>query len=269
MKKITALFAICLMLTGTACTKKQTNDQSIPQSDTVTTVQEETEQPDPLSPDNTTTSAAKTTAKSSVTTSAMTTTGKNAGTEAPTEQADPLGGGAFSYDDNGAIVFDSPEEKLDDAVMISAAQKLFESACQTYWKFLINCPYELDYSDYVENDFKWQFYKVKDSDVHSMADVERDFNKVFSSRYPNDLSTNYRESNGSVYALNGERGAHLYYSASKITGIESRTDDEIFFTVENYYDGSDFSDEPYSETDTFSMVLEDGIWKAGRFTLPY
>ena len=100
--------------------------------------------------------------------------------------------------------------------MMSAAQKLFESACQTYWKFLINCPYDLDYSDYVENDFKWQFYRIKNPDVHSMADVERDFNKVFSSRYSNDLSANYRESNGSVYALNGERGAHLYYSASKI-----------------------------------------------------
>ena len=153
--------------------------------------------------------------------------------------------------------------------MISAAQRLFDSACQTYWKFLINCPYDLDYSDYVENDFKWQFYRITNSDIHSMADVERDFNKVFSSRYPNNLSTNYRESNGSVYALNGERGAHLYYSASKITGIDSRTDDEIIFTVENYYDGSDFSDEAYSETDTFSMVFEDGIWKVGKFTLPY
>ena len=60
-----------------------------------------------------------------------------------------------------------------------------------------------------------------------------------------------------------------YYSASKITDIQSKTDDEIFFTVENYYDGSDFGDDSYSETDTFSMVLENGTWKAGQFTLPY
>lgn len=267
MKKTIALLSVCLMLAGTSCTRRTENSQASQQSQAVTTVQEATEQPDPLSPENTT--SAKTTSSTTATTTAVTTSEKAAKTEAATEQADPLGGGAFSYDDNGAIVFDKPEEKQDDAVLISAAQKLFESACQTYWGFLINCPYDLDYSSYVENDFGWQFYKVTNSDVKSMADVERDFGKVFSSRYPNELSTNYRESNGAVYAINGERGAHLYYSASKITSLDSRTDDEIFFTVENYYDGSDFGDESYSETDTFSMVLEDGIWKAGKFTLPY
>ena len=271
MRKFIALISVCAMLTGTACAKKpESGQQSSEQSKAVTTVQEATEQPDPLAPSETTTSAAASvTTTSAVTTTSVTTSGKDTVTEAPTEQPDPQGAGVFSYDDNGAIVFDKPQEKQDDTVLMSAAQKLFESACQTYWKFLVNCPYSLDYSSYVENDFGWQFYKVTDPDVHSMADVERDFCKVFSRRYPNELSTNYRESNGAVYAINGERGSHLYYSASKITDIQSKTDDEIFFTVENYYDGSDFGDESYSETDTFSMVLEDGIWKAGQFTLPY
>ena len=36
------------------------------------------------------------------------------------------------------------------------------------------------------------------------------------------------------------------------------------------YDGSDFGDESYTQTDEFSVVIEDGnVWKAGRFVLPY
>ena len=44
---------------------------------------------------------------------------------------------------------------------------------------------------------------------------------------------------------------------------------EALGSAYSYINGSDFGDESYSETDTFSMVLEDGIWKAGKFTLPY
>ena len=273
MKKIIALLSVCMVISSVSCAAKQTeSSQNSEQSAAVTDVQEATEQPDPLAPENTrtTTSAVSTATTTAVTTSVSASDTRSAvTTQAVTEQPDPQGAGIFSYDDSGAIVFDKPEEKQDDAVLMSAAQKLFESACQTYWKFLVNCPYSLDYSSYVENDFKWQFYKITDPDIHSLADVERDYCKVFSERYPNSLSDNYRESNGAVYALNGERGAHLYYSASKITDIQSKTDDEIFFTVENYYDGSDFGDDSYSETDTFSMVLENGTWKAGQFTLPY
>ena len=272
MKKAVILLSAGIIMSGllSSCQgKKNENEQGSQLSQTVTTTQGATEQPDPLSPDRTTSavSTLSTTKTSAVTT--VSTTSSAGKKDVVTEQPDPMGGGAFSYDDSGAIVFDKPEEKQDDAVLISAAQKLFESACDTYWNFLVSCPYDLDYSSYVENDFGWQFYKITNAGINSIADVENDYCKVFSRRYPNELSTNYRESNGAVYAMNAERGAHLYYSASKITEIQSKSSDEIVFTVENYYDGSDIGDEAYSETDTFSMVLENGAWKAGKFNLPY
>lgn len=268
MKKITAAAVACVIIAGalSGCSRKPAESGAQVTSSSVTTTQEETEQPDPLAVKETTSAVSST---SSDTTTA--TTAAAATTSAPkvTEQPDPLGGGAFSYDDNGAVRFDEPSSDKDDAVLISAAQKLFESACKTYWSYMINCPYELDYNSYIENDFGWQYYKIITPGITAFADVERDYGKVFSDRYPNDLATNYREHEGAVYAINGDRGAHLYYSASKITGIESRSADEIIFTVENYYDGSDFGDESYSETDTFSAVIDGDTWKVGRFTLPY
>lgn len=267
MKGYTAVITACLMVTGafSGCSRKTSSESPKLDVPAVTTAQEATQQPDPLAAATSATTAVTTvTSAAAVTSAAVTAT-----VQPVTAEPDPLGGGAFSYDDNGAVVFDTPVDTQNDAVLIAAAQKLFDSACKTYWNYLVDCPYDMDYSSYVENDFGWQFYKVTTAGINSFADVEKDYGKVFSSRYPNDLSTNYREQNGAVYALNGSRGAHLYYSASKITDVQSKTDDEIFFTVENFYDGSDFGDESYSETDVFSVVIEGDTWKVGRFTLPY
>ncbi len=268
MKRFTSAMIACVIIAGalSGCSRKNAESAAPVTSSSALTTQEETEQPDPFSVTETTSTV------SAVSSSASTSsTSTAAATSAPkvTEQPDPLGGGAFSYDDNGAVVFEESSSDKDDAVLMSAAQKLFESACKTYWSYMINCPYELDYNSYIENDFGWQYYKIISPGITSFADVERDYGKVFSDRYPNDLATNYREHEGAVYAINGDRGAHLYYSASKITDIESRSADEIVFTVENYYDGSDFGDESYSETDTFSVVIDGDTWKAGKFTLPY
>ena len=80
----------------------------------------------------------------------------------------------------------------------------------------------------------------------------------------------YLELDGAVYALNGQREINPYYSVSKIVDIQSQTNDEIFFTVENHYEGTDISpNEPYSEKDTFSMVISENKIRAGQFKLPY
>ncbi|MBR6792253.1 MAG: hypothetical protein IKM49_03925 [Ruminococcus sp.] len=159
----------------------------------------------------------------------------------------------------------------DDNTVLSEAQKLFEMACDTEWKFHVGCPYKLDPTQYVTNNFGWEFYLVTDSGINSVADVEQDYYKVFSESYGNDLSELYMEKNGRVYALDGARGGDIYYTGSKITEIKSRTDTEIFFTVENYYSGDDFTGEgAYTEKTEFSAVIgKDGAWRAGEFTLPY
>lgn len=187
-------------------------------------------------------------------------------------QPDPLGDGSFSYDSNGAVHFESEPDMSDDKLLISVAQALFESACHTQWNFTVGCPYEVDVNSTVQNGFGWNYYKITDENIKSLSDVENDYYKVFSERYPNeDLNMLYLEYEGNVYALNGQREMNIYYSVSRIKNVQSRTDDEIFFTVENLFEGTDKNpNEDYSEEDTFSVVVSpDGTWKVGKFTLPY
>lgn len=176
----------------------------------------------------------------------------------------------YTYDEHGAVVLDTSKEH-SDATLIAAAQALFESACETEWRYTVGCPYEVDYNTYIENEFEWQFYKITNSNITSFADIEADYYKVFSSEYPNKLADLYKEKDGAVYALCGERGSDLYYVESVITGISEKTDSKITFTVENHYSGTDFTgEEPYSETDEFTVVVyDDGTWRAGEFNLPY
>lgn len=160
---------------------------------------------------------------------------------------------------------------MDDSGLIKVAQMLFETACDFQWKLTVGCPYEIDMDSTVQNGFGWTYYKITDSNVHSLADIEDLYYGVFSDRYPNeDLKILYLDFEGDVYALNGLREKNIYYSHSEIKNIQSRTDDEIVFTVENYFDGTDMNpEEPYSETDTFSIVTAGNKTRVGQFRLPY
>ena len=188
-------------------------------------------------------------------------------------QPDPLGAGAFAYDESGAVQFTEETESTDDQTLISAAQALFESACQTEWNFTVGCPQAIDDGNVIKNgSYDWIYYKIADENIKTLADIKNDYYSVFSDRYSHeDLDMLYIERNGDVYAMNGKREMNAYYSMSRITGIESRTNDEIFFTVEHQFEGNDQNpNTPYSENDTFSIVISpDGKWKAGKFRLPY
>ena len=212
-----------------------------------------------------TSATASTTAKTTATTVSTTVT-----TTAKAAQADPLGGGAFTYNEDGAVVFEADKDKVDDRTLIAAAQALFESACNTQMSFTVGCPFDVDYNDIAQNDMGWSFYRITDSKIKTFSDMEKEYYKVFSSRYPcAELSKLYLEKDGSLYALCGNRGGNIFYSSSKVTEIKSKSDDEIVFSVDNFYDGSDYGDESYTETDDFSVVIENGVWKAGQFVLPY
>lgn len=189
-------------------------------------------------------------------------------TEAPTESK--TNNAVHSLDDNGAVVLEKKEEYDDDA-LIAAAQDLFISACNTEWKYTVGCPYNVDYNSFINNEFDWQFYKITDKNITSFKDIESDYYKVFSSEYQNKLADLYKEKDGNVYALCGERGSNVYYSGSEITAIKNKNDKEITFTVVNHYSGSDFTgNEPYTETEDFSVIIyDDGTWRAGKFKLPF
>ena len=259
MKKIISLIAAAsLAAAAVSCGEKTGKSPNTAKKKPTSAAAEQTET---TVTDTTVTTTAKTTTSAAST--ATTTT-------APTTQPDPLGGGAFSYNEDGALVFEADSKDADDKTLIAAAQALFESACSTQMKFTVGCPYSMDSNDTIENDMGWKYSRITDSNIKSFSDLENEYNKVFSSRYPcKELKQLYIEKDGSLYALGGNRGANIYYSSSKITSIISKSDDEIVFSVDNFYDGSDFGEESYTETDNFSVVIEDGVWKAGEFVLPY
>ncbi len=285
MKKfVMAFLAVALIISSCGCEKKQTdNNADTSQSTESSEIPQETIQPDPqavkysstVSTTKTTTVTTKTTG--TATTSVTATTVPAAGSTATSSeneefsQPDPLGAGSFSYDSDGALQFTEEPETDNEQLMMSAAQALFESACRYQWIYTVGCPYEIDTESVVENGFGWKYYKITDENIHSISDIENDYHKVFSERYPNeDLKMLYLELDGEIYALNGQREMNPYYSVSKIVDIQSQTDDEIFFTVENYYEGTDVSpDEPYSEKETFSMVIAGNKTRVGQFRLPY
>ena len=267
-KAIAALLAVSMMTAAAGCGKNKDSSESaaLKPADFENTSSTEW-QPDPLA-----SSEAESTAEAS--SEAKT----EASSEAPSTQSqpdkpveiDPLGGGAFTSDENGAIVFDGDISGKDDRLLMAAGQALFDSACKTEWQFHFGCPYTTDPNNYITNDFGWRYMLITTPGITSLSDVLADYYKVFSDRYPAELDE-YIEKDGAVYALAPARGGNVFYSASKITAIQSRTEDEIVFTVVNYYDGSDIDGSaPYTETDSFIAVISpDGTWKAGKIRLPY
>ena len=195
-------------------------------------------------------------------------------TETDTEeeqQLDPLANSAFSYDESGAVVLKKDISELDEAELLSAGQALFQSACRTEWSYTVGCPYELDNDDFIENDFGWQYHRIITPGISSYSDVLRDYHKVFSDTHEGQLADLYIEKDGAVYALSAARGQDLYYTASKVTSVKERNMNEIVFSVESFYSGSDMSpDTPTSKTNDFSAVIgSDNKLYAGQFVLPY
>ncbi|HAE52079.1 MAG TPA: hypothetical protein DCG30_02340 [Ruminococcus sp.] len=177
----------------------------------------------------------------------------------------------IEVDNNGAVVVNNDMLSLSDDELKAAAQTLYESACKTEWSYTVGSPYAINYDESIENELGWKYYMIITDGINSIADVEKDYYKVFSHKYPNALAETFMESGGHVYALNGSRGTNIFYINSKITSIDSKGDDEIMFTVTSYYDGSPYDDSgSYEDAAEFSMVRDDdGTWKAGKFRLPY
>ena len=182
-----------------------------------------------------------------------------------TEPADE----SFEIDENGAVIMEVQDE-TDDSELISAGQILYEKACETDFRYHVGCPYNLDYNTYIENEYGWPYYLVTDEGYTSIADVEKDYYKIFAEENGNDLSEIYMEQDGRVYALDGARGANIFYESSEVTGIIERTDNKIVFSVDNHYTGDDRNPEnSLTETEQFSVIIHDGEWRVGEFYLPY
>ncbi len=175
----------------------------------------------------------------------------------------------FETDDNGAVIMEVHDD-TEDSEIISAAQELYENACETEFRYHVGCPYNLDYNSYVENSYGWQYYLVTDEGYTTIADVEKDYYKKFAEENGSDLSEIYIEQDGRLYAFDGERGANVFYESSEVTGIIEKSDNKIVFSVDNHYTGNDIDPgTPVTETEQFSVVIKDGEWRVGEFYLPY
>lgn len=270
-------FSAVLCLSA-GCGKKASIASSTLSSETptapVSASEEIITQSDPLAPTTETLQQQDTTAVVSDAAGSVETTNSQpteTAAEEEQQQLDPLANSAFSYDENGAVVLKKDISELDEAELLSAGQALFQSACRTEWSYTVGCPYELDNEDFIENDFGWQYHRILAPDVSSYSDVLRDYHKVFSDTHEDQLADLYIEKDGAVYALSAARGQDLYYTASKVTSVKERNMNEIVFSVESFYSGSDMSpDTPTSKTNDFSAVIgSDNKLYAGQFVLPY
>lgn len=266
--------ALCL---SAGCGKKASIASSTLSSETptapVSAAEEIITQSAPLAPTTEAPQQQDTTAVVSGSAGSVETTNSQS-TETDTEeeqQLDPLANSAFSYDESGAVVLKKDISELDEAELLSAGQALFQSACRTEWSYTVGCPYELDNDDFIENDFGWQYHRIITPGISSYSDVLRDYHKVFSDTHEGQLADLYIEKDGAVYALSAARGQDLYYTASKVTSVKERNMNEIVFSVESFYSGSDMSpDTPTSKTNDFSAVIgSDNKLYAGQFVLPY
>lgn len=176
---------------------------------------------------------------------------------------------SFSLGTNG-VKINSDINQDDDKDLISVATDLYKLACDTEWNYHVGCPYDIDTNSTIESDFGWEYSLITDPSISTFSDVEKDYYKVFSESYGNDLDELFIEKNGNVYALAGDRGADIYYKGFKVTGVAAKSSTEILFNVENYY--ADNADDNYTvpvDECTFSIVRKGESWRVGKFSLPY
>ena len=147
MKKILAAAAAVMLCLSAGCGKKTSKASESDTAETTSASAETTsvEAESQTEASSSTDTDIQTTSSGAVSSDTVTTT---AGSSEKPVQPDPLGGGVFKYNEDGAVVFTEDPASQEDTVLISAAQALFESACRTEWSYTVGCPYELDSEDY-------------------------------------------------------------------------------------------------------------------------
>lgn len=159
-----------------------------------------------------------------------------------------------------------------DDDLISLAKSLHDVACEMAWNYYHGTPYVLDYDNYTQDEYGNTYFLVEDENITSLEDVKNDWLEIFSSKYNEpDFGNKFLEKDNRVYVNDGSRGADIYYDHTDITELVSTSEDgkEVFFkAVSQYVDPNDNSITE-TKTDEFSIILEDGSYHVGKFTLPF
>jgi hypothetical protein len=157
----------------------------------------------------------------------------------------------------------------DEEQLLELATSLYSVACDMYWNYYVGSPYPLDYDDSIQTDYGTLF-AVDDDDIKTLDDVKQHWFEVFTSSVdPEDFDGSFAERNGKLYSSDGDRGSNIYYDSTEVTEIVSIVDNEITFNAVSHYVDPNGNADGYDETDEFSIILEDGAYHVGKFTLPY
>ncbi|MGN1481756.1 hypothetical protein [Porcipelethomonas sp.] len=164
-----------------------------------------------------------------------------------------------------AGISDNNESQADnntdtnESDLTALAKEQFEKSAKQKWEFVINCPYELDYSSGTGTGA----FLINDAGVNSVDDIVNAYCQVFAE--PDDsLYSKYFESDGKVYCYDGGRGSNIYYTGTDLVLVSQSDSRLVFNAVSHYSDG-----EASEKTNEFSMIKKDGEWKTENFTLPY
>lgn len=140
------------------------------------------------------------------------------------------------------------------------AVKLHERSCAMQWKYLVNCPYQLDYDDTSGE-------AVRVTDINSLSEITEEYCKIFAGN-GSELLEKYFEEDGKVYCYDGGRGANIYYKGTELILVSSDENTASFTAVSHYADPE--TNEPMdSKSYDFKMINDNGAWKISVFTLPY
>lgn len=153
---------------------------------------------------------------------------------------------------------------LTTAEWLEKAQELYETAAKTMFQYCCTSQmFQYDFSDSNQPNY----YHITDYDT--IADATKPYYDVFSRKsHSDDFDTLLLEADGKLYGLAGDRGSDISYQGATVTALESATADTLTFTVALTYTGTDGEDST-TKNDSFSLYLEDGVWKLDTFTLPY
>jgi hypothetical protein len=154
-------------------------------------------------------------------------------------------------------------EQSESTDVSAIAQAQFEKSCKVQWDFLVNCPYNLDYS--VENgDGK---YRITDESIKTVDDVVNKYCEVFET-VDSAIYEKYSDGADGVYCLDGGRGSNIFYVDTTLEFV-SQSDTEAVFKAVSHYADSETGEQEDDKINDFVMVNVDGVWKTRTFTLPY
>lgn len=142
---------------------------------------------------------------------------------------------------------------------LAAAQELYKEGCDVAFRYLCTgseFPFDMENLEIID---KTYFLTT----CNSFEEATEPYYQLFSREYHgNDFDGLLLVQNGRLYAARSARGMDMTYLSSEVKKLVSVSDTEIVFSVLVEYEDSETTAE-------FTLVPEDGMWKIGKFTLPY